>query len=496
MNEIDKLKNSIEIPDELNFAIKVGIERGRKEKNKLIKSRKNKIFKKLGITAACIAILTTVVVITKPELVQAIPIIGSIFKDFQYDFQGNKLKNFEEFSASVNKTIDKNGVKITINDIAIDDNVVAITMTIQGDNIAKFVNRGIMGAPELNGKNIGSYDEIDKKIDNNTMETIIYGNVSEMDLGENIDVELDTIYIGDVKGPWDFKFKTTKNGTSKYSKTIDVNKKKSLPDSEYEIEKLVVSPFGNTINFTGTYYEEKKDMPKAINSVNGYKAIDENGKVLNISRTDEKGNKKGYSGKVEIFNDLSKTKYIIVTPILNETGDDGEVFNGRDCPIYQCSVKPKEMTDTSQKLVKKSRQATENEKKEGYAYDTVDHVYRMYNENFVPLDQLVNTEIQVNKETKVIIKDIEATEEKTKITVKVEGNYTDTNIDSIVLFNEDYADTSREEDGEFAKVEDTENNIISIELKPVDLTKKYKIALPIIKDQVIEDKYSIKIPLQ
>ena len=57
-------------------------------------------------------------------------------------------------------------------------------------------------------------------------------------------------------------------------------------------------------------------------------------------------------------------------------------------------------------------------------------------------------------------------------------------------------DTSREEDGNGAKVEDSENNIISIELKPVDITKKYKIALPILKGRVIEDKYSIKILLK
>jgi hypothetical protein len=66
----------------------------------------------------------------------------------------------------------------------------------------------------------------------------------------------------------------------------------------------------------------------------------------------------------------------------------------------------------------------------------------------------------------------------------------------LVLFNEEYSDTSKKEDGERYKIEDPENNIISIELEHVDTKKNYKIALPILKDPVIEDKYSIKIPLK
>ena len=497
MNEMDELKNSIQIPDELDLAIRCGIEKGRKEKNKSLKLRRNKIIKKIGVAVASITILTTIVGITKPELVQAIPIIGSIFKNFKYDVNGNKLKNFEEFSTSVNKTIDKNGVKITINDIAIDDNIVAITMTIQGDNIDRFINKGIMGAPDLNGERVKSTSETDKKIDDNTMETIIYGNISEINLAENVDVALNIVCVGDVKGPWDFKFKTTKNGTSKNSRTIDINKKISLPigklASEFEIEKLVLSPFGNTLNVKGTYYEKNEDMS---NGILDYIVTDDEGKILNIEHSGSSSNDEKYNQKIKILSNLSKTKSITVTPILEETGNERETFNGKDCPIYQCSVNPKEMDNSSQELVKKSRETTKDEKKNGYVYDTVEHVYRMYNRKFVPLNQLVNQEIQLNKEIKVIIKSIESTKEKTKITVKVDGNYKDAHIDSLVLFNEEYSDTSRKEDGERAKIEDPENNIISIELEPVDVKKNYKIALPILKDPVIEDKYSIKIPLK
>lgn len=499
MNKMDELKYLIEIPNELDLAIKNGIDRGRKDKNKNAKIRKNNILKKLAVYVASIIILISILGITKPEFVQAIPIIGSIFKDFKHDVEGNKLKNFEEFATSVNKTIENNGVKITINDIAIDDNIAAITLTIQADNIDTFINKGIMGAPDLNGEHVKATTETDKKIDDKTMEVIIYGNVSEMTLPENIDVELDIAWAGKVKGPWDFKFETTKNGTSKYSKTIRVNKGVSLPGklaNKFKIDKLVISPFGNTLNYSGIYYEENTDMDNGINDIKDYIITDENGKVLNAYEGGDDGNEKGYSGKIKILSDLSNVNSIIVTPILEQTGVDRELFNGRECPIYQCSINPKETASSSSKLVKKSRPVSEGEKKKGYAYDTVDYVYRMNNEDFVSLDKLINQEIQLNKETKVIIKSIETTEEKTKITVKVEGNYSNANINSIVLLNDEYVDTSREEDGEAAKVEDSENNIISIELKPVDAAHNYKIALPILKDPVIDDKYSIKIPIK
>jgi hypothetical protein len=361
MNEMDELKNSIEIPDELDLAIRCGIEKGKKEKNKSLKLRRNEIIKKIGVAVASITILTTIVGITKPELVQAIPIIGSIFKDFKYDVNGNKLKNFEAFSTSLNKTIDNNGVKITINDIAIDDNIVAITMTIQGDNIDRFINKGIMGAPDLNGKRVKSTSETDKKIDDNTMETIIYGNISEINLGENVDVALNIVWVGDVKGPWDFKFKTTKNGTSKNSKTIDINKKVSLPTgklaSEFEIEKLVLSPFGNTLNVRGTYYEKNEDMS---NGILDYIVTDDEGKILNIEHSGSSSNDEKYNQKIKILSDLSKIQSITVAPILEETGNERETFNGKDCPIYQCSVNPKEMDSSSQELVKKSRVTTKH----------------------------------------------------------------------------------------------------------------------------------------
>lgn len=499
MNEIDDLKDLIEIPSELDLAIKSGIERGRKEKGRNVKIRKNIGLKKVVVSAASIICLIIILGITKPEFVQAIPIIGSIFKDFKYDVQGKQLKNFEEFATSVNKTIDNNGVKITINDIAIDDNIVAITMTIQADSIDQFINKDIAGGPNLNGKHIESYSVQDKKINDNTMEVIIHGNISEMNLTENIDMELNICRVGNVTGAWDFKFKTTKNGTSKYSRTIDVNKGVSLPGklaNEFKIEKLVISPFGNTLNYSGIYHEENAGMDNGINDIKGYRVTDKFGRLLNSRQAGDKGNKKGYSGKIEILSDLSKVNSVIVTPVLEQTGVDSEFFNGRDCPIYQCSVNPEETSSGSTKLMKKSRPVSEVEKKNGYAFDTVDHVYRMDNENFVSLDELVNQEIQLNKETKVIIKSIEATEEKTKIMVKVDGNYSNADISSIVLLNDEYVDTSREEDGELAKVEDSENNIVSIELKPVDTTKKYKIALPILKDPVIDDKYSIQIPVK
>lgn len=53
----------------------------------------------------------------------------------------------------------------------------------------------------------------------------------------------------------------------------------------------------------------------------------------------------------------------------------------------------------------------------------------------------------------------------------------------------------RAEDGPMALLEDVEERIVSIKLPPIDKSRKYKIALPIIDEPQIEDKYKIGIEL-
>ena len=204
--DINNLKNSIDVPtNELNNIIKDSIKRGEKYKYR----RKNVRLKKIWGGIAAVFVLLSVIGIMNPKAVSAIPLIGSIFSHFS---DVDKIDKFEDFSQSVNKTVESNGVKVTINDIALDNNMLAITTTIVGKDIDG--TKGIMGNIYLDGHLMKSRNNKYVKIDDKTTEYILYGNVSDIKLGDEVNIEIDFKYVDDIKGDWNLKFSTNKEKTN------------------------------------------------------------------------------------------------------------------------------------------------------------------------------------------------------------------------------------------------------------------------------------------
>ncbi len=56
----------------------------------------------------------------------------------------------------------------------------------------------------------------------------MYGNVSDIKLGDEVNIEIDFKYIDDIKGDWNLKFSTNKEKANSLSKTIEVNEKIKL----------------------------------------------------------------------------------------------------------------------------------------------------------------------------------------------------------------------------------------------------------------------------
>lgn len=86
MDNIENLKNEIKIPEGIDLAIKKGIERGRREKEK--KHSSQKIHKKIAVVAAAAVFLTTAAGVMSPDVVKAIPGMESIFKLINYGNMG------------------------------------------------------------------------------------------------------------------------------------------------------------------------------------------------------------------------------------------------------------------------------------------------------------------------------------------------------------------------------------------------------------------------
>lgn len=491
MNNFEELKNSISIPEEIDFAVLKGIERGKKEK--LLKKKKRR-YKNFIAAAIASLVVTSSTFIIKPDLAMAIPGVNSIFKLFTHDSVGQPVDKFQDYSSAVNKTVEKNGVKVTVEEIAVDDNTIAITTEIEGINLSGKNGGGPMDAIELNGKRVDSMTSEDKKIDDNKFVNLTYCNISDFNLPNEIDFKWNITWIEDVKGPWAFNFKISKSEKNTNSRVINFNKSVKLPKSNLVFDKLVISPLGNTLNFSGTYDNKNENY---IFETCDFIITDDTGRVLVTTIGAFEGNSEKYSGKIEILNDISKIKSLNIVPIFQKWNEKRKELkvNGNPYPILQCTVKDNDFA-APQEIITKSRPVTQKEKADGYGFDEVTHVYNIDKERvFVTLDQLVNQVIKVGENETVTIQSIEVTEKETKVKVKIQGLYFYSYINGMVILDEDYKDTIMQEDGERATLDNVEENVVSIKLPPIDKNKKYKIALPCINEPEVSNQYNVNIAI-
>lgn len=488
MDSFENLKNEIKIPEGIDLAVKRGIERGRKEK----KIKKiSAVYKKIAV-ASIILIVTATAGIIHPNIVKAIPGIQSIFKLISHGNMGEKFEKFEKFSTSVNKTVEKNGIKITIDEIVIDDNILAITSTEEGNQLKE--NMGYMGSIKLNGNPLTSRNSKDKKINDNTIKTVTYANVSELDLASDIEVDLNIVWFNDVKGPWDFKFKVSKTDKPTNSKVIYLGNSIKIPNSTLTLDKLIISPLGNTITYSGIYDKVNESMRDGIYN---FWVIDDKGRMLEAGGAGGSSNKEKYNGKIEIMNDLSSVKSLTIVPVLNAMGDKYMSINNLNYSILQTTINGTDFSVPQENIIK-SRPVTEKEKALGYSRDSVTHVYNIDKaRKFSTIEGLVNQTINVGGNNTVIIQSIEALEEETKVTFNIEGYgpYSYRHINSAVILDENYNDIEIAENGEGAIMENVEERIVSIKLPPIDKSGKYKIALPITEQPQIDEQYKINVDL-
>ncbi|MBL4934342.1 DUF4179 domain-containing protein [Clostridium sp. YIM B02515] len=488
MNDFENIKNEIKIPRSVDLAIKAGIERGRKEKRSI---KLQRTYKKVAAAAAILFVAVTAGIV-HPEIVKAIPGINSIFKLINHGSMGESFDKFEQFSSSVNKTIEKSGIKITIDEIVIDDNVLAITSTEEGENLKE--NSGYMGHIKLNGNLIRTRNSKDKKVNDNKLATVTYANVADLDLSKDIAVDLNIVWFGDVKGPWDFKFKVSKADKPTNSKVINLNEDVKIPNSTLKVDKLVMSPLGNTLSYLGVFDSSNNSM---INGIKDFIIIDDKGKCLQTKSSGSSSNNLKYNGKIEILNDLTDINSITVIPIFKQWGIKSKQINEVTYSILQTTVNNSDFT-VPQETIIKSRPVTEKEKSSGYFLDNVTHIFNIdKGREFANIDKLIGQRIKVGSSNTIFIKNIEATDKETKITFKIEGNglYYYRNFDNAVIFDENYNDVERAEDGYTAVMENANEGIASIKLPPINKTKKYKIAIPIIDEPQIDEKYKINIDL-
>ncbi|WP_300381989.1 DUF4179 domain-containing protein [Clostridium sp.] len=115
---INKEFDNIKIPDNINDAIDMGIDRIRKEKNS-IKKRKKRIIEAIAASLTFIILLG----ISNQTFAENIPILKNVFKLFENNYikTTNIPKyNYSEYTDFIGLTVEDNGIKINIQEVMYD----------------------------------------------------------------------------------------------------------------------------------------------------------------------------------------------------------------------------------------------------------------------------------------------------------------------------------------------------------------------------------------
>lgn len=488
----NNIKEMIKIPKELDNAVLKGFEMGKREKKK---EKQKLIFKRSAIAAGVIAAGTTMAGIINPDIVSAIPIVGDVFEYFNYGVYKQASNKYEELGDDVNITVEDKGVKVTINKVVLDDNILLASLLIESD---KFIGYDESRSPQdflnmdlnvlINGEMPSSCGPKVTIVNESTAAAILEVNVSDIDLGNevNIDLDINNFTRGRktlAKGSWDFNIKTIKGSESNI---YEVNKSLNLINEEINIEKLVVTPLNNRLIFSGItsdYENFRVDENKFI-------VRDNNGKILLLDLTSGNVSNNGeYKYSYNILNDLNNTEYI---EIIKASGNN--VIGDENGYLLKASAIDETNANRINDII--SRKPTKEELNDGYALSSVNYNVDIDKSvAFETIDSLIDKEIAINNTDKIIVKEIVPHDDYTEVVMKIDGNYNYRLLSSIVLFDEDMNDSCAFE-GSTAIMNDIEEKIVTVKLTKIDPSKKYTIAIPVTTDLVIDENEKATINLK
>ena len=488
----NNIKDMIKIPKELDNSVLKGFEKGKKEKKK---AKQKVIFKRSAIAAGIIVVGTTMAGVINPELVSTIPIVGDVFEYFNYGLYKQASDKYEELGKDVNLTIEDNDVKVIVNKVIIDDNILVASLLVESD---KFIGYDEWRSPQdflntdlnilINGEIPSSCNPNVTIVNESTAAIILEANVSEIKIGDevNIDLDINNFTRGGktlAKGNWDFNIKAIKGSESNI---YEVNKSLKLADEEMNIEKLVVTPLNNRLTFSGV----TDDYENFRVDENKFVVRDNNGKILLLDLTSGSVSNNGeYEYSYNLLNDLSNTAYI---EIIKASGNN--VIEDENGYLLKASAIDETNANRSNEII--SREPTKEELSDGYALSSVDYNVDIDRDNsFENIDSLIGKEIAVNNTDKITVKDIVAHDDYTEVVIKIDGNYNYRLLSSTVLFDEDMNDASTFE-GSIAVLNDIEEKIVTVRLTKIDPSKKYTIAIPATTDLYIDENEKVTIKLK
>lgn len=331
MNEFDDFdrllkdkahKEKSKVPDSLSIKVD----------DILVSLKDKKVYRKrsikIGIAAALAAVISvsTVFAVGTPKLASMVNQVVSYFNNTKDTRYIEDKSSFEKFNKAIGMSVKDKDIKLTVDNIAVDDNFINIFYTIESKSPINMdlkdenkLFEAVLSSPfmnfKINGKEIkyGNHNDTDAYFQGDKILKVMKRiNVSQISLPENFDLNISTDEIFRIKGKWDIATTIDKSAVSVASKTIEPNIKACIDTGDIKhnitIKKVSISPFGSQIVIMEKTHKD--------NIFDKFALFDEKGNVLDVLNTDEAGSSFGKAtNSFEFIKANTDMKYITLVPI-------------------------------------------------------------------------------------------------------------------------------------------------------------------------------------
>lgn len=272
MKELDNIK----IPYNIDLLTENAIKKGEKFNERKIKRGKK------FIIAASVCCILTLTLSSLVVIANEIPVVKDIFEEFRYDLG---LRGMNKGS-TLNETVTKNGVSITIQDIICDEYGIYASFIVKSDEAFKNDlndTQLMIYDNEVNTKfhksnlDVGGVAGIEGKfIDENTfvgVKPYLFKEDVEIPDEFNIDINIDAVSLNSIKdnslinGKWKFSVPVKLN--SEGVKIIEPN----ITENDISINKITLSKFNGFIELEipsklqGKYVDIVTDLGQTIDII-------------------------------------------------------------------------------------------------------------------------------------------------------------------------------------------------------------------------------------
>ena len=330
--------------------------------------------RKIAAVAAAVTVVTTASAFAMSPAGQEL--INSIFSYFQNDqaIEITSLKELDKYNEEIGKSVSKDGVTLTLDNVAADDNFIHIFYTVKSDqeplyegdrpNVAVYNDKMNMYL-DICGVINGIFPQYNNHstqdgyfVDNHTYKAVEKYNISSEEIPDRFRVELfcnavhkdekfrekevmkklyqdggyETITEAERAEVLYISAEIDKSKTQVETVTKEINTK--LPWCNGTVEKIVFSPFGNQMVISTPPAVDQDRNPAFVDSC--FALYDENGTCLDMLNTDLCGSSDGsLRNSFEFLKASADTKQLKFVPIkFNERGDIGRT----EYPIGQYPI--------------------------------------------------------------------------------------------------------------------------------------------------------------